>query len=997
MTELSTILYYQFRDEDTAAWISAARKIGKSGDSGLQFIRKWINNRRNLHAHRHSWCALGMYLSESKENPSIELLVDGQKNKTETLPAHAYLRQWLANIIVSGCALSDLTLGEISGIQSVAERRNEQVNILQRKLDSSNNIPEQGKVALARKIEIFQSDQTPLKDICSGLINKKYPLWDPWTFSSFIAGVSPELLKVLEIPLELLTYTCALMASKDEGSIAYLSNLPRFLLSSSIEPDLTERIASILKDHLPPVTAQETHWINYMTLLADWLDREDLNGSEYLTDQILQRLAPDDLKQAFVAWRTQKTERDAIHLIRTAEGCFCGLEEWREKTKEEQMALPVFFHVMQDPGIPPEDCRILSLAHRVKILQRNIDTWADSNRKILVTFVRLLKCLLYKQLLNLTPGIDPSTELRSQIYIIQPLVERWNLKGTVDKDLATIAARILSAAYRMSKHRNNGECIYKEFLYTLLHAVPERNMIKDLVNYTLEDDVNDQMETLSEFMDAVQSRPIADDIDTPFGNYIEKVWSANPEAEMGSKKDTRNAKKQCDGFFLKTPGKADVLSLVKTLIRREPGDGFEDISRDTLRWFVSLHERWMFEVNEDQTEHRSKSYTLEKQSEIELRVEKVITRFDSLITDIAWQEQIVAGSSQSPIQYIHTLNDLNQNITRLRDICRQYLPFPEREYVTVYLKKKKRLIEERIKLLGPVFEEEKEAMGLKLLNDPTRKAIEFNDRKLIQRWMLKRFMLSELAPSGSILKLLLDWRVVIAWVLFPFLLASVLKHYAEPLSRDSSLHIAGYPFLLMIFINVVLIVCFVMHRKNTMPGLSRASLLMPQMVGALFLGIMESFGADESWSMAFLTHPMIRVVKIAIFSIASYYFVRNVMLGSQSPWVPEQNMERRRKLRNRILRKRTLNFLSLGLWQAFTLINLFSMLQARVMCDASRANLFQDRSMDVVSKVIDAVVPHILTIDLIMDLQITVLPWAIFTWTVQLFFFSVIFERIMNR
>ncbi|MBN1296606.1 hypothetical protein JXA80_07480, partial [bacterium] len=184
---------------------------------------------------------------------------------------------------------------------------------------------------------------------------------------------------------------------------------------------------------------------------------------------------------------------------------------------------------------------------------------------------------------------------------------------------------------------------------------------------------------------------------------------------------------------------------------------------------------------------------------------------------------------------------------------------------------------------------------------------------------------------------------------------------------------------------------------HTLPGLSRASLLMPQMVGALFLGIMESFGADESWSLAYLSHPVISLIELIIFTAASYYFVRYGLLGDQSPWVEEIDPHIKQRKKNKILRKRSLGFLSLGLWQAFTLINLFMVLQANVMCNPSRADLLQHAPTDLFSIMMNALVPQMIIVDTIAGLNMIILPWSLFTWTVQLFFFSAIFERIMNR
>ena len=175
-------------------------------------------------------------------------------------------------------------------------------------------------------------------------------------------------------------------------------------------------------------------------------------------------------------------------------------------------------------------------------------------------------------------------------------------------------------------------------------------------------------------------------------------------------------------------------------------------------------------------------------------------------------------------------------------------------------------------------------------------------------------------------------------------------------------------------------------------------------MGALFFGIMQTFNADESWTQAFMGNPLIRALNLVLFLGASYFFVRHVMLKDQRPRVQPPENENR----NRLLRQRALSILALGHWQAFGIISLFSMLKGPAMSHSSRAGLIPDSSImgasgvqflqqsDSLAAGLGALIPHGIQMGFAGMLTLVVYPWAILTWTVQIFFFSAIFERIMN-
>jgi len=87
----------------------------------------------------------------------------------------------------------------------------------------------------------------------------------------------------------------------------------------------------------------------------------------------------------------------------------------------------------------------------------------------------------------------------------------------------------------------------------------------------------------------------------------------------------------------------------------------------------------------------------------------------------------------------------------------------------------------------------------------------------------------------------------------------------------------------------------------------------------------------------------------------------------------------------------------MGFWLSFLFISLYSLLMGPVMSAKGRADL-DPTQLPAMARDLELALPNRLDVMLIPGyLEVPVFPWAIITWTVQLFFFSAIFERIMNR
>ena len=95
--------------------------------------------------------------------------------------------------------------------------------------------------------------------------------------------------------------------------------------------------------------------------------------------------------------------------------------------------------------------------------------------------------------------------------------------------------------------------------------------------------------------------------------------------------------------------------------------------------------------------------------------------------------------------------------------------------------------------------------------------------------------------------------------------------------------------------------------------------------------------------------------------------------------------------------------MALVLWQSFVLVGLFGILGGRLMGD--RAEITVER----LERLPPRLMPHEVDLgedflspaesndEFPRDPAFRIFPWAMLTWTVQVFFFSAVFERIMQR
>jgi len=355
-----------------------------------------------------------------------------------------------------------------------------------------------------------------------------------------------------------------------------------------------------------------------------------------------------------------------------------------------------------------------------------------------------------------------------------------------------------------------------------------------------------------------------------------------------------------------------------------------------------------------------------------------------------------ALESQDGIIRLDALRKMIFQTAKLRSFIMLHFPMIVRDELMIRLGKQEDIIREHIDELNSFIEQDDEPKATQRFASSLEEASSERSEnryqpynlQLIIHWMIDRFMLKELASGYSrSLSLLLDPRFVFFWMLIPYSTSIGLyychRHFGLPAG------FAGLPFVFNVIASCIVLGMIVQNKHYKRIGLSAYRLLMPQLLGALVLGILNRFPADEFWAVGLMSHPMMYLVKIGMFFGASYLFVRFVLLA---PY--EEGKRGQMKERKATLRRRTSQIVALGVWQSFWIVTLFALLMSGIMAERV------DYSALVHNENIQTLLSTILPDRLVMTseyITLTIPPWAILEWTFEIFFISAIFERIMNR
>ncbi|MFC1531315.1 hypothetical protein ACFL5T_03635 [Gemmatimonadota bacterium] len=938
-------------DEETEIWVSAARQIGgraATEPAAREVIQHWASRegKSNVHRYRHGMCAAATLMSVQPE--AVPSSVYEQVCEDVVRPVGRILFEsgtWASvEDLPTASALRDLfEQWKSRSLKAAAERLT--------KLNDNRKIPpdriEDARASINTEIELLESlsggSVVPRK------FYAKLPKGDPWVLASYLAGVTSTA-GLLGVPLDALVEAIGRKVS-DGGSLPLVLALPGLVkrLSEDLSTEQVESCKVILEEaHSPAWVDSPEHLVTFLHVLS-WLTDDKDPLSRWVERYDL----PSEVSRLLVSGIAEEgvdRSRALLRLSRNISGNFFSTDwSWRELGLSEKAVLGVFVHAL----LEARPAGNISQRHRTAILLDAIDTAREAPETVMPSLVRTLKRILYEDLQE--AGSRLPTVCREQAAIIGHLTVTLQQVRTIQKDVATMVVRVLEAAWA-SKDRT----LLVDCLYQMSQGVFTPGLVRVATEYCRDSDLHRLLDVMASVLDPT-SRSGQQALECYEDYHTMLVGGSDVAVSHWVRSTPRLVRMlgRVDSTDRETHDVA-LLSAVEELLRRD--------------WAAERGTRVSSgEIGDD--EH--------------LSVVRGRFALDALLADIdVLEASLPEGKNeyQSSAELVQDWRSLLARTHELMEWTVQHLPAMERTTCVHLLNERHQRLEERLSLLAGVLGGQDEEAAVQLAQSVSEAGEESDrgevatvaDRDLIRAWMLKRYMLRELAAvdGARFGALLLSPGFVAGLIAAPFVVSAV----SWRIWGSNS----AWPFLAAVAVGLVILVAFVWEsgsilRRRHGTGFHPIRLLLPQTTAALFVGLQGTISADETWSLAVLGNPSVRVVMVLAFLGVGYLFTREVLLGDQR--VPSA----RPALRH-TKRRRAMDLMAVTLWQSFTLVSVFAILTSPVMSGGGRADIGSGAATTLF------LVPGELSAG-----PFRVFPWAIAIWTVQVFFFSAIFERIMQK
>lgn len=1008
MTEATLdALFLAFCDEDTTTWTEAARAIGRRAlhdEEAAALIARWLERGRddedlNIHRFRHACCALASYLSEESADRARFEDAIAREVRVPLLEA------------IFGALAVEGTVAELSAVPELStafelwkKDETEKLGALVEKLRANGNA--RGEEFNQRRLDMLRALEpaSPIPKEFRPDLGSRFHDLSPWALASYFAGVGSAR-ALLDLPFEpMVKGLLAIALERKSAGLPLVLNLPQVFAAVRAEISLESWTRALLAlEESTPVdwAADRLHYNEYIENLAAISTRKSFlelwtNGLQlpaWLNDELAAILA---LTQE---GGSQAARRSGILLRRITREYFSDDWRWEELDEGARFSLNVYsllllggVKALQPRAGAPKKVRELRLVHRVAIVLEGIKAASKARDQVLPALVRGLKILLGEELKLHRNKPDLGEILRRQVAIVQPLIAEWQLPGTLRKDLATIVCRVLEEALRSDR------TVFVDLLFTILFALPDQVIFREVLEYSTDERLASIIRAIVEVIEHAGG----DHALTLYAGFVDQLSKIS--AGTGEEKWVRHLNalvRRLARVGELGDASAPELSAIETALMRLLDFG----CRATNAWDATS----IVKSNDKKGERWAEKEALAK---LEQEARARFDRFQRVLDDVELLEADClpeAGRPHASKDLVRRWRRLLASLDELLVLCARELPYLEREICARLLKSRIAHLEERLHSLVRVLEREDEAIAVSMIQQHIVKASLHSgpslpaspaskiakaqartisqDAVLIEEWMLERYMIRELAKTMKlrVLGLITSPLFVGIWLALPFLTSALLHHLGIFAWR-------GVPFAVITVLNAFLLLGYFLEARGARAiSSSTGRFLLPQITAALFLGLNEVLSTDEAWSLAVFEYPWVRTFTVTAFLAAGFFFTREVLLKDQ--------------LRTAMKKKtrRAASVMALVLWQSFVLVGFFGVLGGRLMgqrAEITAAELqklpprFLPHEVDLGEMFVapvdsDAPFPT--------DPPFRIFPWAMLTWTVQVFFFSAVFERIMQR
>lgn len=978
-----------FADEDTATWTAAARDIGARAvreAEARDFISYWLARspgeaaagEENIHRFRHACCALASYLSEAAADRDVF---------REALERH--VRGPLVNLAFMGLKQSEGSVADLARIPGLAADfegwRGTQRATLEARIDKLEQAGKakgveanRGKLEALGALDKASNVPSSFDPKLPGLLPHA-----PWALASYLSGVRA--LRALDgVPVDLITEGLLHLGAARRGAgLPFVLNLPGLLcaLEGELEGSEHEALsAKVAQAHEPAWVAERLHYNEWVLEVAR------LEAADPVADRFARGLeVPAPLQEGLskLAGATGRDgAREAARLMRHLVERLPE-DDWafEEQTHAERFALNVFAMLAVYGPAPllgrHGGAQTPSVGHRVALVLSALQRCFRARDHVVPTLVRCLKLLLDQELRAAQGRANLPEVCRRQVALVRPLVAEWRLPRTLRKDLAIIVCRVLLAAYRHDR------AVFVQQLYHVLYALPDEVLFREIIEYSTEPEVSELLRRTASVVEAAHDDAQGAALVVAYDHFAAGVGAVADGAEAVAWTARLPALVRFIGRAERSEGEDD-----RARLGPPPSDAeVEATLQAILRCQGELGAQWRDLAADRPTDKKGASWAARERAREEGQTaRRVQDKFSRLLDDVQVLESDClpeVGRPRPSDDLARRWRRLISTLDELNALVAESLPFLEREVAVALLEDRIEQLERRLTGLVRVLEREDESVAVAVLDRRVARTAEGDeglaadlvneDARLVQEWMLGRYMVRELAGTLRlrVLRALTTPWLVAAWVALPFLVCAGL--HAQGLAAFE-----GLPFVAATAGNAALLVgYFVEANRPGAAGAGAGRYLLPQITAALFLGIMEVLAADEAWSLAVLEYEGVRLFTVLAFLAAGFFFIREVLLQDQLKGRGEARAKSRRAG----------SVMALILWQSFALVTLFGTLGGRVM--GQRAGL----ELGGLGAAFG--LPHEVMIGL-GQVDFRIFPWALITWTVQVFFFSAIFERIMR-
>jgi hypothetical protein len=952
------------RSEDTSEWVFGSRYFGEKASEDkeyLEILKKYLKNENhNRHILRHSFLSFIIYLSKIIEKNSDEELfslnIFRDKKEVKIKPSKLFydilysFEQYGVLYLID----SDLTLNNRAKeiLKKLVEEKEKKVkeSIKQKKeLLNRSDLNEKSREGIERAIENLEKeldylkkqisydrkyDPQKLKEILkindfTKRLEEYFKSFEEWLLESAVFGVN-ELFKAIKLNPNSkiaerflsLDYDTVLFGILSYGvsrrKIGYIKNSIAISSESDEGISLFKRfLSSNYKEILKLfINEKPHHFIDLMIEISNFLEKK--SDSKISVAKILEEIGilKNSSEEPYSLFTKSGIEIDKF--ISSTGVVMPDISNMRNSL----ISFVYSIYNLKQKRNTREKIRLAL----VSLVEKSLNT----SKSLLPELLQAIKLVFYEDLrgsfyLNQSKISDNAKKTIKNHLIVQfylsAIVERdWNTPKIYEKEVGTIIARILQAAYLFDREFEN-ENFFEEIYYSLFYILPDKNVFDEVYEYIFIEEVEKFIGEISSILKTGKYE---------FNNYfiILKRILKNKEQPINFIIDYKREK-----FKKETVNFIEKLLFYRIKYEKITEEGIDFILEKEGRGGRLLDDfagKIIYKkIGEFETLLRKKINFIEKMEELEaLEIKDIENLLDNYIFDLH----------------------------NLKAWFLENMPFIESTYLKITLEKEI----EKLKKLYDALSQSREEEILTYYTEEDYKEY----HPFIEKWLSKRLLFTRILDKGinakikekedenisspntalSNSKKLRIFSFLYKWTLNPFAIFSIviipLLLYVLKLNTCAntlfSIFLTSINILLPVGLSFFLLsVLYNITKKKEKSrksindikfpiGIMYYDFFFPKLFGLIVIAIITIIGADENWAMGFFIHSY-SLWQILFFFIITFLFVRHSIVSSFS------DINEKKSITYPSLNRRIWNVISIGIFESFVVVLFYESIYAKLM------------------------------------------------------------------